>query len=111
LGRVLLGEIPEAEVRERLTYCPPDRLNTKTSVNPADIILATRNARLKGYATCVGEFESGLNAIAVPVRNVLGEAVFSIGLSVPANRMSEEEMIKHLLPELNASAAKLASMC
>ncbi|MDB5795753.1 MAG: Transcriptional regulator [Noviherbaspirillum sp.] len=111
LGRVLLGEIPEAEVRERLAYCPPDRLNTKTSVNPADIIRATREAHLKGYATCVEEFESGLNAIAVPVRNVLGEAVFSIGLSVPANRMSEEEMIKYLLPELNASAAKLASMC
>jgi IclR family pca regulon transcriptional regulator len=111
LGRVLLGEIPEAEVRERLVQSPPSKLNTKTSISLSEIIPETRKARLQGYATCIEEYESGLNTIAVPVRNTLGEAVYSIGLSVPANRMSEKEMVKSLLPELHAAALKLASVC
>jgi IclR family pca regulon transcriptional regulator len=108
LGRVLLGEISEAEVRQRLIESPPSKLNTKASISLTNIIREACKAHIQGYATCVEEYESGLNAIAVPVRNVLGDAVFAIGLSVPANRMSEEEMVEQLLPELNAAAAKLA---
>mgnify|MGYP000390613914 CR=1 FL=1 len=62
-----------------------------------------------GYATSIGDIELGLNAIAVPVRNSAGEVNMALGLSVPASRKSELEMIADFLPKLRAAAAELSS--
>lgn len=110
MGRVLLGEMPESEVSELLTRFRPKKVNFKTKLSLNEILVETRKAHSQGFATSIEELESGLNSIAVPVRNSLGKVTFSIGLSAPASRMSERQMIDKLLPELLGAANRLASM-
>ena len=47
----------------------------------------------QGYATVCEEWEIGLNAIAVPVRDHLGTVVAALSISGPAFRFPERTMV------------------
>lgn len=110
MGKVLLGELSEAEVRELMEESQPQRLYTQACVAIDDILASARKAKEVGYATSIEELEPGLCSIAVPVRNSFGETMFSLGLSAPARRMGPEQMVENLLPELVTAADKIALM-
>lgn len=110
MGKVLLGELAESEVRELMEESQPLRLYTQARIATDDIVANARTAKARGYATSIEELEPGLCSIAVPVRNSFGEIMFSLGLSAPSRRMSPEQMVEKLLPELIAAADKIALM-
>ncbi|MBL0419042.1 helix-turn-helix domain-containing protein [Ramlibacter sp. AW1] len=110
MGRVLLGEMEEAAVQQLLKLSPPRKLSELTRVDSREIVMETRRSHARGYATSIGELDVGLNTLAVPVRTPQGADRLSIGLSVPAYRMSEQELVDTFLPELQATAARLANL-
>jgi IclR family pca regulon transcriptional regulator len=69
----------------------------------AAILDEVRWVRRHGYSMNDQELELGLRSIAVPVRNSSGALIAAISLSVSASRMSSDEVIKKLLPELEAA--------
>ncbi len=66
---------------------PRHTRNTITS--PEVLRRQLRQIRRQGYAVTRGELEIGLDAVAAPVYNLSGELTASIGVSGPADRMSQ----------------------
>ena len=61
----------------------------------------------EGYATTFEEYEDGLNAMAVPVRDHTGTVVGALSVSGPAYRLDKSRM-QDLLERLKGGGARLA---
>jgi DNA-binding IclR family transcriptional regulator len=48
--------------------------------------------RERGYGIVIGELEEGFNAVAVPVRDALGDVAGAVSLGGSAARMSRREL-------------------
>jgi hypothetical protein len=60
--------------------------------------------RRRGYATALGEFEMGLNAVAAPVHDARGNVIAAVDIWGPAFRLTPRR-----IPELAAQARETAS--
>jgi DNA-binding IclR family transcriptional regulator len=60
--------------------------------------------RRRGYATAMGEYELGLNAVAAPVHDARGNVVAAVDIWGPAFRLTPRR-----IPELAAQARETAA--
>jgi len=60
--------------------------------------------RRRGYATALGEFEMGLNAVAAPVHDARGNVIAAVDIWGPAFRLTPRR-----IPELAAQAREAAA--
>lgn len=102
-GRVLMSALSDDEIRTLLKRVTRKALTPHTKTDMAAILDEVRWVRRHGYSMNDQELELGLRSIAVPVRNSSGALIAAISLSVSASRMSSDEVIKKLLPELEAA--------
>jgi len=86
-GKVLLAFAPDARVD-----LPLRRFTERTITDPAELERALDEIRERGYATAVDELETGLTAIAAPVRSSDGVVVASVSTSGPSFRIPEERI-------------------
>jgi IclR family transcriptional regulator, pca regulon regulatory protein len=108
MGRVLLAELPPAELRAIV----PRRLEAKT-----DRTIHTRAAleaelarvRRQGWALVDEELELGLRSLAAPLRDASGRALAAMNVSTHAGRSSADEIRAHVLPELLATAGEIGT--
>lgn len=109
-GRVLLSGQPKAQVQFILNRMsrPPLTPHTRTSVS--DVLGEIERIHTQGYALCDEELEIGLRSIAVPIRNAQGVLVAAMSLSVSIHRMTREQMILKLLPELEIARRSFAAL-
>lgn len=110
LGRIILAFRPEAELDRFLTNLKPEPLTRHTRTTVADIRAAIIQARRDGYSVSDQELEIGLRSIAVPVADSRGQVNLGLAVSLQAARMTVPDMIRHVLPELQAGQAELATM-
>ena len=66
--------------------------------------------RAHGYALSDQELEIGLRSIAVPIRNGRGELIAAMSLSVATSRMTREQVVEELLPEMETARRNFASL-
>jgi IclR family transcriptional regulator, pca regulon regulatory protein len=99
-GRVLMSSLSDAEIAYRLGRMARPALTPHTKTEPEAILEDIRWVRKYGFSANDQELELGLRSIAVPVRNGSGELVAAISLSVTTSRMSLDDMVNKLLPEL-----------
>ncbi|MFF5208852.1 IclR family transcriptional regulator [Streptosporangium sp. NPDC000396] len=106
-GKVLLAYLDDRHRTQLIDaggfekYTP----NTITSITALEEQL--EEARHRGYAVTVEEYEIGLNAVAAPVRSHEGEVVAAVSASGPAYRFSEERL-HDLAPALIAGAEDIS---
>lgn len=108
-GRVILAAGTDAAAREALRAMPLRKLTPKTLTGIGELLEAVRAARTQGYAIVDEEIELGLRSIAVPIVDSAGRTVAAMSLAVQSKRMSRDEMVRHLLPALEAGRRMLAS--
>ena len=65
-------------------------------------------ARTAGYAACNEELELGLLSLAVPVRDLSGNAVAAMSVSTQPSRRSLQEAERDLLPLILNGARRLS---
>ena len=109
-GRVLLSALPEAEADAwiaRQTLLP---LTPRTVSTPRRLANEVARTRAQGYATVDQELETGLRTIAVPLKNVRGEVLAAINVSVHAAQLSMERLVERCLPALLQTQANLRAM-
>jgi IclR family pca regulon transcriptional regulator len=109
-GRVLLSEQPAAQVEFVLNRMSRPVLTPHTRTSVADIMSEIELVSSRGYAINDEELELGLRSIAVPIRNGRGEPLAAMSLSVATSRMTQEETIERLLPELEKARRNFASL-
>ena len=102
-GKVLLSSVAEREVlrivrRGLVSYTE----RTITELEP--LLEELARIRRRGYATALGEFEMGLNAVSAPVHDARGNVIAAVDIWGPAFRLTPRR-----IPELAAQAREAAA--
>jgi IclR family pca regulon transcriptional regulator len=107
-GRVLLAGMADEEVEFRLQRMSRQAITPKTKTDLPVLMKEIHAARQCGYATSDEELELGLRSIAVPVRDGKGELLGAMSLAVATSRMSHDEAVDKLLPQLEVARRTFA---
>ncbi|MFT6589497.1 MAG: IclR family pca regulon transcriptional regulator [Rhodoferax sp.] len=104
LGRMLLADLPDDELRQRL-QASDRKAFTKHTVTDIDALLALIvQVRQQGWCLADQELEEGLISLAAPITNRAGRSIAAINISGQANRTNAREAQERLLPALQRSA-------
>jgi IclR family pca regulon transcriptional regulator len=107
MGRVLLGGLPEDELEHYLGRVTLKAHTPKSITSKPKLRAEIRRVRAQGYAIVDEELELGLRSLAVPVATHTGRIVAAMNTGVHASRVSKQDLLKRLLPELNRGASQL----
>ena len=99
-----------------LAFLPPDKLDDflgrplpaytdKTITSPEKLRAQLTEVRRLGYAIDDEEFEVGVLALSVPIRNQQGDVVAAIGMPIPVSRLKTEQ-----LPAITAALCDTATV-
>lgn len=109
MGRVLLGDLKEQEILERLRQTKLVHHTPKTLIEPGALLQAFRSASKLGFAIVDQELEIGLRSIAVPVYGPGRKVVAAMNVSAQAGRVNLEQMRGPILDTLREAAADLST--
>jgi DNA-binding IclR family transcriptional regulator len=102
-GKVLLAALAEREV-VRIVKLGLPRYTERTMIDLEPLLEELARIRRRGYATAIGEFEAGLNAVAAPVHDARGQVIAAVDIWGPAFRLTPRR-----IPELAAQVRESAS--
>ncbi|PPE64887.1 IclR family transcriptional regulator [Caldimonas caldifontis] len=99
-GRVLLASLPQEKVDAWLDEQHLEPLTPHTITHKDRLRIEIARARAQGYAAVDQELELGLRTLSVPLKNLRGDSVAALNVSVHAARMSMSELQDRCLPAL-----------
>jgi DNA-binding IclR family transcriptional regulator len=76
----------------------------RTIVQLEPLLEELARVRRRGYATAIGEYEMGLNAVAAPVHDARGTVIAAVDIWGPAFRLTPRR-----IPELAVQARETAA--
>jgi DNA-binding IclR family transcriptional regulator len=106
---VLLASQPEEYVKQVLDL-GLKAFTPKTIVRNEELLETLAEVAQRDYATDDEESETGLRAVASPVRNHNGVVIAAVGLAAPVQRMSKKVMqtcVPSVIAAANAVSARL----
>lgn len=107
VGKVLLAYLPEERLEQIIKKKGLHRYTEKTITSPSELKRHLALVRKRGYAIDDTEHEPEIRCVACPIRNYTGEVIAAISLTVPASRMSREE-IEALAPLVRSYADRIS---
>jgi IclR family transcriptional regulator, pca regulon regulatory protein len=110
MGRLLLAELDDDEVRTRIEASAPQALTKYTVIDTDTLLAKVAQARRQRWCLVNQELEEGLVSIAAPIVNRAGRAVAALNISGQANRTSAKVMQDTMLPPLVEAAQKISRM-
>lgn len=90
-GKLILANLPEAELKRFLARYTLSKLTDNTITDSAQLLEKLQEIRQLGYSTENEEVELGVYSIAAPVRNHNGQVFGTISISGPVHRIREHE--------------------
>jgi DNA-binding IclR family transcriptional regulator len=87
---------------------PLHPLTAYTVTDPAAVRRTYAKVRKDGFATCVSEIDEGLGAVGVPVGELGGRILYSLGLTGPVQRIMGDGL-QERIAGLRAAAADLSA--
>jgi IclR family pca regulon transcriptional regulator len=109
LGRVLLAELPAAELDAYLAGTPLEPHTELTIASPAELRGLLDEVREQGWAVVDQELEIGLRAVAAPIRAADGTAIAALNVAAAAPRVSLDELCERFLPALLETAGLISA--
>ena len=109
VGKVLLAYQP-AQFVEQVLEAGLAAYTLKTITQREDVLAMLAEVRSREHAVDDEESESGLRAIAAPVRNHSGAVVAAVGLAAPVQRMNRKAMqscVPTVIETANAVSGRL----
>ncbi len=106
MGRVLLANLPPADLDNYLAKAPLRPLLPRTITDPRALRAELETVRRTGYALVNQELEEGLVAIAAPIRDRSGRTRAAINLSTHVGRKSVDDM-RRFAPLLQQTAVDI----
>lgn len=106
-GKAVMAYQSKALIENALSQeLPKPTVNSRTSKKW--ILEEFDRVRKLGYATCIGEIDEGLAAIAVPVRLADGSVLHSVGMTGPLERIMNKQLNERIA-SLQATAQTLSA--
>ena len=107
MGRVLLAELPPAELDAYLDRITIERRTART-IGSVDLLRKElAEIRRVGYAINNQELEDSVRSVAVPIRDGHGRAIAALNIGTHAGRVSLRELRATMLPELLKTAENI----
>ena len=88
-AKAMLAHLPKRLRNRLLKTCAFDRFTTTTIVSREALIKELEAAKTAGYAVDRGEEVEGVHCVAAPVFDYRGQAVASVWITAPAQRLPE----------------------
>jgi IclR family pca regulon transcriptional regulator len=108
MGRVLLGELPELEVRAILDRSQLVAHTPRTVVDKAALMEEFRKARRQGHAIVDQELEDGLVAASVPLRDCHGAVLAAVNVCGHASQLALDDLERRCLPALRDTVNRIS---
>jgi IclR family transcriptional regulator, pca regulon regulatory protein len=108
MGRVLLADLPNDTLRERLQAADRPARTRFTVTGVDELMDCIHQTRAQGWCLVDQELEEGLISLAVPLTNRAGRTVAALNISGQANRTSAAQVQATLLPALQQAAARIS---
>jgi IclR family pca regulon transcriptional regulator len=108
MGRALLGEMPEPEVRRILDASDIRAHTARTVVDREALMEEFRKAHRMGYATVDQELEEGLVAVSVPLRDARGAVLAAANVCGHNSYLGLADLEARCLPALRECAARIS---
>jgi IclR family KDG regulon transcriptional repressor len=108
-GRVFLAFLPP-KIVEPLLNVPLRTCTERTTTSPARLREELATTRRRGYAVDDEEFETGIRAVAVPIRDAFGNVAATLAMPGPVQRMTPEripEVAQAMMEAANAISAHI----
>ncbi len=105
MGRVLLADLSEEELRTYLDQTPLQPLTKRTVTDRESLRGDLATIRQDGYALVDQELELGLRSMAAPIRDKSGRVVAAVNVSSQVSRVTKAQLREHLGPLLKTAAA------
>jgi IclR family transcriptional regulator, pca regulon regulatory protein len=109
MGRCLLSSLSEQDLDAYLERANLSRYTAHSIVDPKKLRSIIKDVRDQEFCLVDQEFDLGLRAIAVPIRNSSGRIVAALSATSEADRTNKRELVTRFLPELRAAAAEIRS--
>ena len=106
-GRMLLAARPRAAFNAWMKGRQLARLTSNTTVDPKGFRALVEQARAQDWCIASEEHELGVHALAVPLRNMQGDAVAALNVVVTSLRSELKFLQRDLLPALLDAAREL----
>jgi DNA-binding IclR family transcriptional regulator len=88
LGKVLLGFLPEAEASGMIKQIKLTPFTANTISSRAKLMDELKKVRRQGYAFDFRESEEGVECIAAPIRDHLGNVIAALSISGPEKKIN-----------------------
>ena len=108
LGRVLLSGLTRSGLDDYFRAARIERHTELTETDPRKLRAIVDDARRSGYATIVDELFYGVTSLSVPIIMPGGRVIAALNTSGYSGQITPADMIKQRLPELRASAIRIA---
>jgi DNA-binding IclR family transcriptional regulator len=92
LGRVLMGGLDLRALGELFAGVELTAFTPRTPTTLTELKTLIDDAAAKGYGVSQGGFETGISTIAAPVFNDRNEVVAAVSVTVPAQRVADNEV-------------------
>lgn len=92
LGKVLLADLPEDELRRRFSGADLARLSPRTISRTEQLFEALETVRESGFAVDDEEYTAGLRCVAAPIAGSDGQTIAALSASIPTTRAGPEQM-------------------
>ncbi len=106
IGRVLLAELPRADLEDYLRSVKLRRETPRTITRKADLRAEIEKVREEGHSIVDQEIELGILAAAVPVR-IEGQPALGMSVTLQISRGSAETLRRDCVPVLHQAAEEL----
>jgi len=83
MGKALLAELPDQDIRALLTERPLPRLTTHTKTNVTQLMTELQTVRRQGYSTSDEENREGFYSVGSVIRDATGAAIAVISGAIP----------------------------
>jgi IclR family transcriptional regulator, pca regulon regulatory protein len=109
MGKVLLANLPDRERDRRVSELELKRKGPNTITSKRALREELDRVRKEGLAIGDEELGPGVRTIAAPVLGIDGEVVAAVGVPVPADSFSVEELRKMMGPPVIAAAKRISA--
>ncbi|WP_346796868.1 IclR family transcriptional regulator C-terminal domain-containing protein [Halomonas sp. Bachu 37] len=110
MGRVLLAQLPDAELEQYLAQVTLERHTNKAVTSADELRRHILAARQQGYALVDQELDPGLRSLAVPAFDASGKLLGAINISTNAARVDLETLLRDYLPVLQRKSRQIRSL-
>ncbi|MCR8724667.1 IclR family transcriptional regulator [Frigidibacter sp. ROC022] len=107
IGKALLAQLDDEEVRSRLPNEQLQRFTDNTIVTVTSLLEELHAIRQRGFAIDNEEYSQGIFCVAVPVPEPTGRPATALSVSVPVSRATREGLVT-ILGELASGSLSLA---